>query len=227
MNSVRRRFERERAALLAVDIQLDFMPGGALAVPDGDAIVAPVAALFQAGIFDVIIATQDWHPRKHVSFASSHPGRIAFERITLYGQEQTLWPDHCVQGTAGAELHRGIPWECATAIIRKALDPAVDSYSAFRNNWDPGGRRPPTGLAGLLHERGIDDLYICGLARDFCVKWTAQDGLREGFHVTLLWDLCRAIDASADDRLRQELVTAGVRVVTLQDLYAEVAASSA
>jgi len=211
-------FDKERSALLVVDLQSDFLPGGALAVPNGDQIVSPIADLVESELFELIVATQDWHPPEHVSFASNHRGRSAFERIELYGHEQTLWPDHCVRGTSGADLHPAIPWARAAAIIRKAMNPAIDSYSALRNNWDPKGNRPPTGLAGYLKNRGAEDIFICGLARDFCVKWTAQDALEEGFRVNLIWDLCRSIDPRHDDLLRRELCAGGVEIVTAQEL---------
>jgi nicotinamidase/pyrazinamidase len=205
--------DRETTALVLVDIQPDFMPGGALPVAEGDAIVQPVRELMGADLFGLYVATQDWHPAGHVSFASSHPGRKPFEVIELYGHQQVLWPDHCVQGTPGAELHRGLPWEKVSVIIRKGTDPKVDSYSGFRNNWNPRGERPPTGLAGYLRDRGITDIYVCGLARDYCVKWTAEDAAREGFRVSFLWDLTRPVDPSSDDRVRKDLESAGVRIL--------------
>jgi nicotinamidase/pyrazinamidase len=210
--------EKERSALLVVDVQQDFLPGGALAVGGGDEIVSPVAELMEADLFKLIVAIQDWHPPGHVSFASSHPGRRTFEKVELYGHEQILWPDHCVQGTAGAELHPGIPWARAAAIIRKATNAAIDSYSAFRNNWDPKGNRPATGLAGYLKNRGIEEIFICGLARDFCVRWTAEDALQESFRVNVIWDLSRSIEPEGDANLRRELRSNGVRIVIAQEL---------
>src|ERR1700685_34688 len=139
-------------ALIVVDVQNDFLPGGALAVLHGDEILAPLRDLMNSGAFELIVATQDWHPRGHISFASSHRGCRPMHVIKLYGHEQTLWPDHCVQGTEGAMLHRDLPWKKAALIIRKATDPAVDSYSAMRNNWNPRGKRPPMGLGGYLKE---------------------------------------------------------------------------
>jgi nicotinamidase/pyrazinamidase len=210
--------DRERSALLVVDLQPDFIPGGALPVGGGDEIVSPIADLMVAGLFELIVAAQDWHPRDHVSFASNYRGRNAFERIELYGHEQILWPDHCIQGTAGAELHPGMPWARAAAIIRKATDAAIDSYSALRNNWDAKGNRPPTGLAGYLKNRGVKQIFICGLARDFCVRWTAEDAVQEGFQVNVIWDLCRSLEPERDDLLRHELSANGVRIVTAQEL---------
>lgn len=205
--------DRDTTALLLVDIQPDFMPGGALPVPEGDAIIPPVRELLEADLFGLYVATQDWHPAGHISFASSHPGKKPLDVIELYGHEQVLWPDHCVQGTPGAELHRDLPWEKVSVIIRKGVDPKVDSYSGFRNNWNPKGERPPTGLAGYLRDRGISTLYVCGLARDYCVKWTAEDAAREGFRVHFLWDLTRPVDPSSDDRVRRDLEEAGVAIL--------------
>ena len=211
--------DKERSALLVVDVQPDFLPGGALPVGGGDEIVSPIAELMEAELFELIVAIQDWHPPEHISFASNHPGRRAFERIELYGHEQILWPDHCVQGTAGANLHPGIPWIRAAAIIRKATNAAIDSYSAFRNNWDPRGNRTPTGLAGYLKDRGTEEIFICGLARDYCVKWTAEDALQEGFRVNVIWDLCRSLEPQHDDMLSHELSGRGVEIVEArQDL---------
>ncbi|HLF11845.1 MAG TPA: bifunctional nicotinamidase/pyrazinamidase [Gammaproteobacteria bacterium] len=204
---------RELAVLLLVDIQVDFVPGGALAVAGGDAIVAPIRALLASGIFAHVVATQDWHPPDHVSFASRHTGRQPLERISLYGREQVLWPDHCVAGTPGALLHAGLPSERIQAIIRKGMDRTVDSYSGFRNNWNEHNRRPPTGLRGYLEECGLIDVYVCGLARDYCVKWTAEDAADLGFKTSVIWDLTRAVDASNDGPVRAALLDKGVRIL--------------
>lgn len=198
--------------LILVDIQPDFLPGGALPVPDGDLIVEPVRTLLESGRFDLCVATQDWHPSGHVSFASSHSGRQPMDVIQLYGHEQTLWPDHCVQGTPGAELHPDLPWRYASAIIRKGADPQTDSYSGFRNNWNRRGERPTTGLAGYLRDRDVERVTLCGLARDFCVKWTAEDAAAHGFHTTVLWPLTRPVDPASDERVRSDLTRAGVRI---------------
>jgi nicotinamidase/pyrazinamidase len=201
------------AALLLVDVQPDFLPGGALAVAEGDAILAPLRALLDRDPFALYVATQDWHPRGHVSFASSHAGRRPFEVVALHGHEQTLWPDHCVQGTPGAALHPALPWERIAAVIRKGADPDVDSYSGFRNNWDAAGARPATGLAGYLRERGVDEVWLCGLARDYCVKWSAEDAAAAGFRTRFLWDLTRPVDPTSDARVRADLERAGVAIV--------------
>ncbi|MEX0691777.1 MAG: nicotinamidase [Gemmatimonadales bacterium] len=201
------------AALVLVDIQPDFLPGGALAVADGDAILAPVRDLMLSGTYPLQVATQDWHPPGHVSFASTHPGKRPFEQIDLYGHPQMLWPDHCVQGTPGAALVDHLPWERVSMIIRKGMDRASDSYSGFRNNWTPDGTRPTTGLAGYLKERGVTDVVLCGLARDYCVKWSAEDAAAAGFQVRFLWELTRSVDPTGDATVRRDLAAAGVTVV--------------
>jgi nicotinamidase/pyrazinamidase len=202
----------EGAALILVDIQPDFLPGGALAVPDGDAILDPVRRLVERDPFALYVATQDWHPPQHVSFASRHPGRSPLDVIELYGHDQVLWPDHCVQGTPGAELHHAIPWERVSAIIRKGTDAETDSYSGFRNNWNREGERPSTGLLGYLRERGVDRVFICGLTRDYCVKWSAEDAAAAGLRTTVLWDLTRPVDPASDDAVRRDLDQAGVEI---------------
>jgi nicotinamidase/pyrazinamidase len=169
-------------------VQYDFVPGGALAVPKGDEVV-PVINRLAAGFSNVVL-TQDWHPRDHVSFATAHPGRPPFATIRLPYGEQVLWPPHCVQGTHGAELHAGLDIGQAQLIIRKGHQRDIDSYSAFLE----ADRKTTTGLAGYLRERGLTDLYVCGLATDFCVAWTALDGRAAGFDVTVIEDACRAID---------------------------------
>jgi nicotinamidase/pyrazinamidase len=178
----------ERDVLLAVDLQNDFMPGGALAVPAGDEVVPGINAL--ARRFANIVLTQDWHPPRHISFASSHPGRQPFERIRLPYGEQILWPDHCVQGTSGAALHSDVAIPHAQLVVRKGYHPGVDSYSAFV---EADGKHS-TGLAGYLRERGIRRVFLCGLATDFCVAWSAVDGRKAGFAVIVVEDACRAID---------------------------------
>ncbi|HEY8683817.1 MAG TPA: bifunctional nicotinamidase/pyrazinamidase [Rhodanobacter sp.] len=209
------------AALIVVDVQPDFMPGGALACHEGDAIVPGIDRLLRARAFRHVVATQDWHPRGHASFASSHPGSAAFAQIEMYGQPQTLWPEHCVQGTPGAELHPGIDWSALDVLIRKGGDPGVDSYSGFRENPDSTGQRPPTGLAGWLRERAVDEVFVCGLARDVCVLWTAQDALELGFRASLLWDLSRPVTPDTDAATRATLQTLGIAIVQSDELLAD------
>lgn len=196
--------------LVLVDIQNDFCPGGALAVPDGDAVV-PIANVlarrFHAAGAAVVV-TQDWHPPGHSSFADNHPGRAPFQQITLDYGPQTLWPPHCVQGTMGAEFHPGLDVPMADLIIRKGFRPSIDSYSAFLEN----DQRTPTGLAGYCRERGFTRLYFAGLATDFCVAFSAQDAAKLGFTATLIMGASRAIDLqgsleAAKVRLRQARVS--------------------
>jgi len=200
------------AALVVVDVQPDFMPGGTLACHEGDAIVGGIDALLRARCFRHVVATQDWHPRGHVSFASSHPGHAPFDEITLHGHAQTLWPDHCVQGTPGAALHPGVDWSALDTVIRKGSDGGVDSYSGFRENHGPHGTRPSTGLAGWLRERGVDEVFVCGLARDVCVLWTAQDAVALGFRAHLLWDLTRPVTPASDATTRAALQAQGISI---------------
>lgn len=209
---------KTHSALLLVDIQPDFMPGGKLPVREGDQILKPIEALMKSGKFRYAVAIQDWHPPYHISFASSHPGRQSMEVIDLYGHPQILWPNHCIQGTPGAELHRGLPWEKVTAIVRKGTDPKSDSYSGFRNNWNPADERPPTGLAGYLREQAIKEIFICGLARDVCIKWTAEDGMKAGFQTYVLWDLTRSVNPSCDEQIRQDLIKQGIEIINSNQL---------
>ncbi len=210
--------ERGASALILVDVQPDFLPGGALPTHRGDEILEPVARLLEANPFGLCVATQDWHPRNHVSFASNHPGRRSMDVIELYGHEQVLWPDHCIAGTPGAELHPEILWTRVEAVVRKATDPAVDSYSALRNNWNPVGERPPTGLGGYLRERGVRQVFVAGLARDYCVKWSAEDLVDGGWETIVLWDLTRPVDPDSDPVVRADLERRGVRLVSSGDL---------
>ena len=206
------------AALIIVDVQPDFMPGGTLACHEGDAIVPGIDQLLRSRMFRHVVATQDWHPHGHISFASSHPGRTPFERIDLYGQPQTLWPDHCVQGTPGAVLHPAVDWSALDAVIRKGSDPGVDSYSGFRENHGPDGARPSTGLAGWLRERGVDEVFVCGLARDVCVLWTAQDAVELGFRAHLLWDHSRPVAPDTDAATRATLLAQGITITEASEL---------
>ncbi len=203
-------------ALLLVDLQHDFLPGGALAVGRGDEVVAPAAALARA--FRTVVATQDWHPPGHVSFASSHPGRKPYETLALPHATQELWPDHCVQATRGAALHPGAPDEAFTLILRKGTRLEVDSYSAFRENVGPDGRRPTTGLGAWLKARGIRRVFLCGLARDFCVRWSAEDASHERLEAVVLDDLTRAVFPDRSAETDAALARAGVRVLPSSEL---------
>ncbi|WP_420562104.1 bifunctional nicotinamidase/pyrazinamidase [Thalassobaculum sp.] len=179
---------RETDCLVLIDLQYDFMPGGALAVAEGDLLV-PIANRL-AERFTHVVATQDWHPAGHSSFASQHPGREPFTTVEMPYGTQTLWPDHCVQGTPGAELHKDLALDRAEMIIRKGYRRDIDSYSAFLEN----DQTTPTGLAGYLRERGIERLFFAGLATDFCVAWSVLDARTAGFEAVILTDACRAID---------------------------------
>lgn len=205
-------------ALILVDIQNDFLPGGALGVPDGDAVVPVANALLARLRVEHVVATQDLHPPRHGSFASSHPGRRPFEQGALGGQPQVLWPDHCVAGTAGAELAPGLDRARIGRIFPKGTDPTVDSYSGFYDN----DRRRSTGLGDWLRGQGVDELLILGLATDYCVKATALDALRLGFGVTVVEDGCRAVEMRPGDGARAlaELREAGARVRSSAELLA-------
>jgi len=204
------RIDRARDALVVVDVQHDFLPGGALAVGGGDAVVAPMAALAPA--FATVVATQDWHPPGHVSFASAHPGRRPYETLALAQGPQELWPDHCVAGSPGAALHPALPDAAITLVLRKGTRRDLDSYSAFRENVAPDGRRPSTGLGAWLAARGVARVFVCGLARDFCVRATAVDGAAEGFEVVVLDDLTRAVFPDRRVEADALLARAGVRL---------------
>ena len=178
----------ESSALIIVDVQNDFCPGGRLAVPDGDAVVPVVNSI--VGLFPLAVATQDWHPVGHVSFASSHPGTKPFDSITVEGVGQTLWPEHCVQESEGAELHPGFGTGPVRVVLRKGLNKGLDSYSAFYEN----DRKTNTGLGHFLRGMGASDLVVCGLATDFCVRYTVLDALELGFRVTVIEDAVRGVD---------------------------------
>ncbi|NBZ86515.1 bifunctional nicotinamidase/pyrazinamidase [Stagnihabitans tardus] len=192
-------------ALIVIDVQNDFCPGGALAVAGGDEIVAPINALMER--FDTVVLTQDWHPADHSSFAANHPGAQAFSEIDMAYGRQTLWPVHCVQGTEGAAFHPGLQTDPAHLVIRKGFRRQIDSYSAFFEN----DRQTPTGLEGYLRGRGVTSVTLVGLATDYCVAFSALDARARGFGVTLLPDLCRAIDLGGSLlRQRQAMTAAGV-----------------
>jgi nicotinamidase/pyrazinamidase len=199
--------------LLVVDVQNDFCPGGRLAVPRGDEVVAIVNRL--AGLFEHVVLTQDWHPPGHHSFASSHPGKQPFESTTLHYGEQVLWPDHCVQGSSGAKLHAGLDIPHAALVIRKGFRSGIDSYSALYEN----DHKTPTGLAGYLRERGFSRIYLAGLAFDFCVRYSAEDALREGFAPVVIEDACRGIDMNGSvAATRDRFAKLGIRCVDSEAL---------
>ena len=183
-------------ALVLVDLQYDFMPGGALAVAHGDEVVAVAQALMPK--FDIVIATQDWHPRDHASFAVNQPGKQIGEVIELDGLPQVLWPAHCVQGSRGAELHESLDKKRVTAVFRKGLDPTIDSYSGFFDN----GHKKATGLGDWVRDRKLTRLYVMGLATDYCVKFTVLDARQLGLEVVLVEDGCRGVNLAAGDDAR-------------------------
>ena len=194
-------------ALIVIDVQNDFCPGGALAVPEGDAVVPVINAMMAQ--FESVILTQDWHPAGHSSFASSHPGKAPYELTEMFYGAQVLWPDHCVQGSAGAAFHADLRTD-ADLILRKGFRPAIDSYSAFFEN----DRRTPTGLEGYLRSRGITDLTLVGLATDFCVHYSAVDAARLGFGATVALGACRGIDLDGSMVAASEaMATAGVTLL--------------
>lgn len=201
-------------ALLIVDVQNDFCPGGALQVPNGDKIVPVINKLSQE--FDVVIQTQDWHPRGHSSFASSHQGKSSFETIEMPYGEQVLWPDHCVQGSRGAQFHPDLETDNSQLIVRKGFRKQIDSYSAFYEN----DCETTTGLTGYLEARDIDTLYTVGLATDFCVKWSVLDGIKEGFDLHVVEDAVKGIDIEGSVKQAwQEMLNAGAQKVLSSELW--------
>ncbi|WP_297322356.1 bifunctional nicotinamidase/pyrazinamidase [uncultured Bartonella sp.] len=197
-----------KEALVVVDVQNDFLPGGALAVPDGDLILPTVFALMMR--FEHVILTQDWHPQSHMSFASNHHGFSAYDSIMVDYGPQTLWPDHCIQGSEGAALHGSLPVDKAELIIRKGTNPQIDSYSAFFEN----DRKTPTGLRGYLTERGIKNLTFCGLATDFCVAYSALDAKNCGFDVAVALSGCAGLDINGSlDFMLKTMNDTGVKLL--------------
>jgi len=201
------------SALIVIDVQNDFCPGGALAVADGDSIVQPINQLIARA--DHTILTQDWHPRGHSSFASQHGGSDAFTTIEASYGPQTLWPDHCIQGTPGAEFHPDLEWTRAELVIRKGFRTEIDSYSAFFEN----DHQTPTGLGGYLAERGITRVVMAGLATDYCVAYSALDAAKLGLDCTVLTDACRAIDLGGSlAAMTAAMTEAGIRLATSTEL---------
>jgi nicotinamidase/pyrazinamidase len=199
-------------ALILVDIQNDFLPGGALAVPRGDEIIAVANRLEER--FGLIVATQDWHPAGHASFASSHPGKNIYDAVVIDGVEQILWPDHCVQGSKGAELARAFNTNRVEAIFRKGTDPAIDSYSAFHDN----ARRKSTGLEGYLKWKKVDRVFLAGLAADFCVSYSIMDALAMGFGAVLVKDATRAISEEGFRAAEKALLAKGGTIVLSNEI---------
>ncbi|ESW85070.1 MULTISPECIES: bifunctional nicotinamidase/pyrazinamidase [unclassified Mesorhizobium] len=195
-------------ALVVIDLQNDFCPGGALEVAGGDEIVPLVNDLIRRT--EHVLLTQDWHPAGHSSFASSHPGKHPFETIDVPYGHQTLWPDHCIQGSLGSDFHSGLAWSKAELVIRKGFRPAIDSYSAFFEN----DRTTPTGLAGYLRDRNIETLTLVGLATDFCVAFSALDAVKLGFETSVRLDACRGIDLNGSvERMLGRMRDAGVTLI--------------
>lgn len=196
------------AGLIVIDVQLDFCPGGALAVADGDSVVAPINAMM--GAFDTVVLTQDWHPDGHSSFASQHAGKAPLEMIEMPYGPQVLWPDHCVQGSAGAEFHPALATDPAHLVVRKGFRPQIDSYSAFFEN----DQTTPTGLEGYLRTRDVETLVLVGLATDFCVNFSALDAARLGFDVSVDLAACRGIDLDGSmEAAKTGMVQAGVKLL--------------
>lgn len=202
-------------ALIVIDVQNDFCPGGALAVGGGDEIVPVVNRLIEMASH--VVLTQDWHPAGHSSFATSHAGAEPFSTTTMPYGPQTLWPDHCIQGTKGAEFHGGLAWTKAELVVRKGFRRGIDSYSAFFEN----DRSTPTGLAGYLRERGLTRLVMCGLATDFCVAYSALDAAGLGFSVSVIMDACRAIDLNGSlAEAEKQMRAAGVSLTRTEAMAA-------
>jgi nicotinamidase/pyrazinamidase len=201
-------------ALILTDMQNDFLPGGALAVPEGD-VVVPIANKVQ-GAFSLVVATQDWHPANHGSFAANHLGKVVFEQIDLNGLPQTLWPVHCVQNTPGANLAAGLKQDRIAKVFQKGTDPGIDSYSGLFDN----GHRKSTGLGEWLKEKGVTEVFVCGLATDYCVKFTALDAVQFGFKTNLIVDASRGVNLRPDDTTNAiaEMKRAGVGICESADI---------
>ena len=194
-------------AFIIVDLQNDFLPGGALAVPDGDRII-PLVNKLQTS-FELVVATQDWHPKNHMSFASNHKGKAVFDEIVLNGLDQILWPDHCVQGSKGAEFSPALDTNHIEAVFRKGMNREIDSYSGFYDN----GHRKTTGLADYLRGRRVKKVFIAGLAADFCVYFTALDAVKEGFDTVLIEDATKPIEVERFNRLKNDFIKSGGKII--------------
>lgn len=201
-------------ALVIIDVQNDFIPGGSLEIPEGEEIVPLINRLQK--YYDLVVATQDWHPHNHKSFASNHPGKRPFDKIEINGRSETLWPDHCVQGSKGAELHNDLDTDKIAAIFRKGMDPETDSYSGFYDN----GHKISTGLSGYLREKRITEIHFCGLAGDICVYYTIKDAVKEGFTATLIEDASRPLSYDAFDKIKKELIEIGADIIISDKIIA-------
>jgi len=199
-------------ALVIIDMQNDFIPGGSLAVPEGDKLVPIINNLQEK--FDLIIATQDWHPQDHSSFAENHSGKKDFEIIELGGIDQILWPVHCVQNSEGAQLHSDLKTQKLEAIFRKGTNKEIDSYSGFYDN----AHLKSTGLSGYLNEKGISQLYFCGLAAEYCVYFSIIDALKEGFETFLIEDATKAISKTEFEKAKKEILHAGGKIITASEI---------
>lgn len=198
--------------LVIIDMQNDFIPGGALEVPNGDEVVSLINKLQTK--FDLVIATQDWHPKGHASFAESHPGKEEFESIDLNGISQILWPVHCVQNTEGAEFHKDLNTAKIEAIFRKGTNPKIDSYSGFYDN----AHLKSTGLTGYLKEKGAEELYFCGLAAEYCVYFSVKDALKEGFKAILIEDATRALKDDDFEKAKKDILENGGDIVSSEEI---------
>lgn len=197
--------------LLVIDAQNDFMPGGSLEVPEGDKIVPVINAIQDE--FDLVVAAQDWHPQDHVSFASNHEGKIVFDQIEVHGRAQTLWPDHCVQGTKGAQFHSDLKTDSWETIFRKGTDTQIDSYSAFYDN----GQLKSTGLTGYLKEKGATEIYMCGLAADICVYYSLLDAVKEGFTCFFVEDASRPLDVKNFSDMKNTMESHGITILSSKE----------
>jgi nicotinamidase/pyrazinamidase len=203
-----------RRVLIVVDVQNDFCPGGALQIKDGDSIIPLINRIMDR--FDLVVATQDWHPQNQVSFASNNPGKNIYDQINISGIAQTLWPDHCIQGTKGAEFHDDLDLSKFCLILRKGMNPLVDSYSAFIEN----DRNTETGLAGYLKALKVREIFICGLATDYCVYYSAMDSLRYGFRCNVIIDATRGVDVPEGSigAVVSEMKNKGISVISSDEL---------
>lgn len=199
-------------ALITVDVQNDFLPGGNLAVPNGDEIISIINNLQKK--FDLVVATQDWHPADHLSFASNHENQKPFNLIDLFGIQQVLWPDHCIQGTDGASFASGLKMEKVATIFRKGMDPNADSYSGFFDN----GKKTDTGLSAYLKGKGVTEVYVCGLAADYCVYFTAKDAQGEGFKTYFIKDATREIAEDTYAAALKDMEEHGIIITTSKEL---------